>query len=97
MEEAEISICRYEQQRFLSCEIDQLLDPCKKKKDSPLRKIDPIYTDGILRVGFRLDRAYSPFSAKHPAIVPSKSSMADLIERYYHYRLGHLSKELHTD
>ena len=59
-------------------------------KNSPLYKLDPFLDeDGILRVGGRLKRADLTPEAKHPAIVPKKGHVTDLIISHYHNSVEH--------
>lgn len=48
---------------------------------SPLRKLNPIIVDGILRVGGRLQSASIGYSASHPMILPRKHTVTKLISR----------------
>lgn len=60
------------------------------KKNSPLYKLDPFLDeDGILRVGGCLKRADLTPEAKHPAIVPKKGHVTDLIISHYHNSVEH--------
>lgn len=59
------------------------------KKSSPLYKLDPAVTDGVLRVGGRLSRLALPEETKHPAILPKESHITKLILRHVHSRVGH--------
>ena len=57
---------------------------------SPLRKLNPFLHDGIICVGGRLSDSCTPFSAKHPMILPSKHPVTDLIVKDYHEKEGHV-------
>jgi hypothetical protein len=48
---------------------------------SPLRKLDPILVDGIIRVGGRIDKAPVCFcyNVRHPMILPGKHHITALI------------------
>lgn len=59
------------------------------KKSSRLSTLSPFISEGVLRVGGRLDRASISFDAKHPIIVPNKHHIADLIIQHYHQMEGH--------
>ena len=41
-------------------------------------------SDGILRVGGRLENAPIPYTHKHPALLPKNHHVVDVIARYYH-------------
>lgn len=58
---------------------------CKQK----LRSLNPIMEDGILKVGGRLDRAPVSYELRHPAILPSKHQITELLIRHHHRMLGH--------
>ena len=57
---------------------------------SPLRKLNPILVDGILRVGGRIDMAAIGYQARHPIILPRTHHVTELIVRHYHHMEGHL-------
>jgi hypothetical protein len=63
------------------------------KKSSPLRKLDPIWKDGLLLVGGRLRHAPIPENAKHPILLPKEIHITNLIIQHYHYVSGHLGRE----
>ncbi|XP_067260191.1 uncharacterized protein [Chanodichthys erythropterus] len=51
------------------------------KKNSCLSKMDPIFQDGLLRVGGRLGRSAMPECVKHPIIIPKDSHVTTLLLR----------------
>ena len=53
-------------------------------KSNVLYQLNPIVLDGILRVGGRLAKANLPLTVKHPAILPSKNHVTDLIIQHCH-------------
>ncbi|XP_041470151.1 uncharacterized protein LOC121419759 [Lytechinus variegatus] len=59
------------------------------KKGSKLAKMDPVFQDGLLRVGGRLRRAQIPGSAKHQVIMPRRHHVSTLLVRYVHKNIGH--------
>ncbi len=60
------------------------------KKNSALYRLDPFMdSEGLLRVGGRINRADVPFHIKHPVVIPRKGHITSLIIRYYHYRVNH--------
>jgi hypothetical protein len=60
------------------------------KKSSKLAALSPFLADdGLLRVGGRLNGASISFDAKHPAIIPSKHHIVELLIRHYHEQEGH--------
>ena len=63
------------------------------KKSSPLSKLDPVWQNGLLLVGGRLQAASIPDNAKHQVILPKNNHVADIIIRHYHHISGHLGRE----
>lgn len=65
----------------------------KKKnslKGSCLYQLDPfVDEDGILRVGGRLRRSALDFVEKHPAVLPKKHHLSELVIRHYHESTHH--------
>ena len=59
------------------------------KTSSSLKKLSPVLVDGILRVGGRLERASLEYEEKHPAILPKRGQVTDLIVRHFHEVEGH--------
>ena len=57
---------------------------------SPLRKLDPILVDGIIRVGGRIDKAPVCYDVRHPMILPGKHHVTALIIKHYHHMEGHV-------
>ena len=63
------------------------------KKSSRIFKLDPQLTDGLLRVGGRLQKAPLQLDAKHPIILPASHHVVRLIISFYHYISGHSGTE----
>jgi transposase InsO family protein len=63
------------------------------KKSSPLSKLDPVWQNGLLLVGGRLQAASIPDNAKRQVILPKNNHVADIIIRHYHHISGHLGRE----
>lgn len=62
---------------------------------SPLRTLRPfVDTDGLLRVGGRLQGAAIPYEQRHPAILPAKSPLAALVVEDAHRRVLHGGPQL---
>jgi hypothetical protein len=60
---------------------------------SKLNKLDPfIDSDGIIRVGGRLERSDIPYNSMHPIILPKESTISRLIIESIHGAIGHLGK-----
>nr|CAH8874594.1 unnamed protein product [Trichobilharzia regenti] len=68
------------------------------KEDSPdfadfkvrLDRLSPIVSEGIARVGGRLQMLESSYETRHPALLPCYHPVTDLIIRHYHVLEGHL-------
>ena len=63
------------------------------KKPSPLRNLDPVLKDGLLRVGGRLRASTLEHGRKHPLILPGNSHVARLIIEDTHRQAGHQGRE----
>ncbi|XP_006823345.1 uncharacterized protein LOC102801063 [Saccoglossus kowalevskii] len=57
---------------------------------SPLRKLNPMLIDGILRVGGRLANAPMNVEFIQPIILPSNHHVTELVIHHYHYKEGHV-------
>ncbi|XP_053691568.1 uncharacterized protein LOC128740081 [Sabethes cyaneus] len=70
-------------------EIKRVLDnePCKR-----LGNLRPIYTNGLLRVGGRLDRSQLPFESRHQIILPDKNPVIHRFIQQMHVELFHVGK-----
>ena len=58
-------------------------------KSSPLRNLSPVLVDGMLRVGGRLENAPVLPEVMHPAILPSKHHVTNLVIQNCHCQQGH--------
>ena len=94
---AEKAILRCVQRKYFPEEIAALQEQRSKqaciKKSSPLSKLDPILSDGLLVVGGRLRNAAIPECSKHPIILPKGNHITNIIIQYYHVISGHLGRE----
>ena len=92
MNNAEMIFVKHVQSQFYSNEIRDLLSKSKEvKKSSPIIKLSPELRDDIIVVGGRLNFSLFSYSLKHPAIIPHKSRLAELIAADYHG--GHVGVE----
>ncbi|XP_062541814.1 uncharacterized protein LOC134209800 [Armigeres subalbatus] len=62
-------------------------EPCKK-----LANLRPVYSNGLLRVGGRLDRSLLPFENRHPIILPDKDPVIRLLIRQMHVEQLHVGQ-----
>ena len=54
-----------------------------------MRKINPIFLDGVARVGGKLAQLDIDVDIKHPIIMPQGSHLTELVIRQHHDKLGH--------
>jgi len=89
--EAESAIVAFSQQQQFGKEIAALSasSELRVKRDSKLYKLDPVFQDGLIRVGGRLRNAAMPEERKHPIILYKDQHCATLILRHIHQQLGH--------
>ncbi|KAK3728195.1 hypothetical protein QZH41_004910 [Actinostola sp. cb2023] len=93
LQNAESALLRHVQKRCFSEEL-LILKPVnphcdlRKKiavqKGSNIYKLDPILTDGLLRVGGRLHRAPIDDETRHPIVLPKKHHIVELITSKEH-------------
>ncbi|XP_071951906.1 uncharacterized protein [Antedon mediterranea] len=91
IEEAEKEVLIFVQRSAFKEEIEHLNTNATKpiKRKSPITKLDPKLSDGLLRVGGRLCRASMPEESKQPIILPNKSHVSEIIIRHLHAVVGH--------
>ena len=99
IESAECEILKLVQKEYFSQEFESLNDTSKSeqphvKKSSQLVKLDPVISEGLLKVGGRLDRSSPiPESMKHPIILPKDCHVAKLIIKHIHELTGHSGQQ----
>lgn len=87
---AEKAIVSYTQKQAFQCEYEKLATtPYSVQNTSSIYRLDPVWTDGLLRVGGRLSRAAMSETIKHPIILPKRRHISDLLLRHIHERYGH--------
>ncbi len=105
LEEAERALISYVQRKFFPEEMKTLQEIQMKKtegqennkrqadvkirKASHLYKLNLLIEDGVIKVVGRLSKSPLSESMKHPAIIPKKSNIAELILRQIHEETGH--------
>ena len=67
----------------------QCSEQIKLNPGNPLRSLNPVVEDGLLKVGGRIARAPVSYNIRHPVILPSNHHITDLIIKYYHKLNGH--------
>lgn len=84
-----MSIIRYCQQQRLNVEISSLLSgKGTVNRQSSTYKLNPIWKDGLLRVGGRQSKGAMPLEEKHPLVLSKDQHIFKLISKYYHQLLG---------
>lgn len=91
---SEVSLWKYLQNKVYGDEIKTL----SKNKILPykhsLTKLTPfIDSEGLLRVGGRLDCAPIPYEFKHPPILPKNEHAVTIYVEHVHKNIGHMGKE----
>ena len=95
--EAEVAIFKYIQRVDFKNEM-MLLDQGNERgrvrisKKSPIYKLNPYMSMGLLRVGGRLAKASLSNDAMHPVILPKRGHVTELIIRNCHERLAHAGR-----
>ncbi len=86
---AEQAIIQFVQCQRFKDEIVLLKAGNNVKKDSQLYKLDPVWENGVLRVGGHLNRAAMPEETKHPVILSNDLHVSTLILYHIHQQLRH--------
>ena len=82
------------QSRSFSTEIAALRTGNPVKSDGRLRQMSPFLdSEGVLRVGGRLDAAPVPYSTRHPAILPARDDVTRLVVTHSHSKVLHSGQE----
>lgn len=87
-----IIIGQVQKQSFKEFEAMKHQDHSKRpalKRSSALRKLDPVYSEGLLRVGGRIRRANIPRELAHPVLLPKSHHIVTLIVRHFHNKTFH--------
>ncbi|XP_058789098.1 uncharacterized protein LOC131663049 [Phymastichus coffea] len=90
LEYARDALIRVSQSHAFSKDIELIKAEKTLPRCSPLRKLKPILgSDGILRVGGRLDNSNLPHSVKNPPILPRLSALSRLFVHFAHQKSLH--------
>ena len=54
-----------------------------------MQKINPIFLEGVARIGGRLAQLDIDVDMKHPIIMPQCSHLTELVIRQHHDKFGH--------
>ena len=93
LKKAESAILSYVQRSSFPQELEALRTSGSVKTASPLATPDPLLRGGIIIVGGRLTCAAAPEEQKHPAILPKKHPVVDLLIKQTHEDAGHSGRE----
>ncbi|XP_055591260.1 uncharacterized protein LOC129743299 [Uranotaenia lowii] len=95
LKEAEFVIIRRIQQESFPAEWNALTKNEAIHRSSPLRWFTPrISSDGLIRVGGRLDRSLESEDTKHPIVLPARHPFTTLLFEHYHIKLLHAGSQL---
>ena len=105
IQNAEVEVIKYVQRLFFPRELNALMTEAQQRHSisrvsgkrlsdgsyvSPLRKLNPIAVNGLIRVGGRLNNAEAiDCFMKHPIVLPTKHHVTHMIIRHYH-QIGHV-------
>nr|CAB3263161.1 uncharacterized protein LOC104265735 [Phallusia mammillata] len=88
---AELELIKYVQRKHFSPEL-AALEKGSLSKTSVKRhmfKLNPMVVNSVLRVGGRLEKAFIPYDAKHPILLPHSCHFTDLVIERHHRLVGH--------
>lgn len=92
-QKAETVILKGLQQEHFAEEMHCLNKGKELKQTSTIYRLNPfIDENGILRVGGRLCKSHLPDVVKHPAIIPKKGHVTNLIINYFHEKCNHMGR-----
>lgn len=95
LEDAKLYWVKVVQQYYFQQEIKTLSKRQPLPKSNSLLKLTPFMdTEGLLRIGGRLESSQLPSSAKHPLILPKESTLTQLIIADAHRRRMHGGTQL---
>ena len=81
------------QSRAYEKEIQFIRNGKQIPRSSNVRRLDPKFIDGLLRVGGRLSKARLSETQKHPVLLPHDHPIARLILFHIHNTYGHCGRE----
>ncbi|GAA6093826.1 uncharacterized protein LOC119223490 [Tachysurus ichikawai] len=88
-EKAADEVIKIIQQKAFPKEIKMLQGKKELPKSSSLFRLDPIWSEGLLRVGGRLKQSSLGHKVKHPVILPNNSHITKLIVSHFHTKTCH--------
>ncbi|XP_065108476.1 uncharacterized protein [Paramisgurnus dabryanus] len=88
-EKAADEVIKIVQQQAFPKEIKMLQGKKELPNSSSLFRLDPIWSEGLLRVGGRLKQSSLCHKVKHPVILPNNSHITKLIVSHFHAKTCH--------
>ena len=79
LKEASLALCKIAQIESFKEEYKDLQASRALSSKSPLLPLRPVLTEGIVRVGGRLNKAPIPFEAKHQVVLSPKHPLPRLL------------------
>ncbi|XP_063446815.1 uncharacterized protein LOC134726347 [Mytilus trossulus] len=90
LNESEIFIIKTIQSEAYSSEIDCIVNGQNLRKNSSIISLDPFLdSEGILRVGGRLNKSNLPYQERNPLILPGKCHVSKLLVQHFHAQVKH--------
>ncbi|VDI37805.1 Hypothetical predicted protein [Mytilus galloprovincialis] len=90
LNESEIFIIKTIQSEVYSSEIDCIVNGQNLRKNSSIISLDPFLdSEGILRVGGRLNKSNLPYQERNPLILPGKCHVSKLLVQHFHAQVKH--------
>lgn len=94
LKEAETALIKTAQREFAPT-IRRILDNSPLDGQNHLIKLNPfVDTQGMIRVGGRIENATIPYESRHPAIIPRDHEIAELIIQDIHTTYNHAGGQL---
>ena len=94
LEQAMIRLIKHIQSQYYLDTIQRLSDNKPLKQKDRLLEFSPILdSDGVLRIGGRLNNAPISFDTKHPIILPKDSYLSTLLIRMEHVSSNHIGSQ----
>lgn len=96
LREATETLVRIAQEERFSQDFADIARDGQVRRNSRLKALSPLVSNGILRVGGRLRNAPVTYNQRHPTILPDKHPLTDLILQFYHLNNLHAGPQLMT-
>ena len=94
LQAAESTVIRWQQKQSFPEEYEDLSNGREVSRRSKIVKLCPIMTEGIVRVGGRLQNANMTSETKHPIILPDDGRLTEMIVQEAHEKTGHSGRQM---